>query len=64
MNTNKVVAYFLGLLSLGGISETYRILTSSAPDIAPQRGYLMVLSVCMTGLCIYATAKFWRKSKE
>lgn len=64
MNTNKVVAYLFGLLSLGGISETYSILTSSAPDITPQRTSLTVMSLCMTGLFIYVTINFWKKGNH
>ncbi|AGC75417.1 hypothetical protein LX97_00115 [Nonlabens dokdonensis] len=59
----RILAFFFGAGSLGAVSESYRIMTSSTPDIASQRAYLTVMSVTMLLLFIYLTQYFWKKSK-
>jgi hypothetical protein len=39
----RTVATIFGLLSFGSILESFKIMTSSAPDIAPQRTYLTLM---------------------
>ena len=63
MNLHKILSYIFGFFTIGAISETYRILTSPAPDIAPQRGYLAVMVLVMAGIFIYLTLTFWKKGK-
>ncbi len=60
----KILAFLFGLMSLGGISESYRIMTSSASDIAPQRTYLTIMSLGMLILFLFLTRYFWRKGKK
>jgi len=60
----KVLTFIFGLMSLGGMSESYRIMTSSAPDIAPQRTYLTIMSLGMLALFLFLTRYFWRKAKK
>lgn len=59
----KILAFFFGLMSLGGISESYRVMTSNAPDIAPERGYLTIMSLVMLEVMLTLTRYFWKKSK-
>jgi len=59
-----LLAFLFGLMSLGAISESYRIMTSSAPDIAPQRIYLTVMTLTMTAFMLTLTRYFWRKGKN
>jgi len=60
----KILAFFFGLMSFGGMSEAYRIMTSSAPDIAPQRTYLTIMSLGMLALFLFLTRYFWKKGKN
>lgn len=60
----KIGAVIFALISFGAIQETFRICTSSAPDIAPQRGQLMIISFIMTGFFITVAILFWRASKD
>lgn len=60
----RVLASIFGLFSLGAMSETYRIMTSSDPDIASERIYLAIMSFTfMIGLLL-ATRYYWNKSKK
>ncbi len=60
----KIIAVILGIMSLGAMSETYRIMTSNALDIAPQRTYLTIMAfVFLIGLLL-GTRYFWNKSKK
>jgi hypothetical protein len=60
----KILAFIFGFMAIGGISESYRIMTSSAPDIAPQRTYLTIMSLGMLALFLFLTRYFWRKGKN
>jgi hypothetical protein len=59
----KILALIFGLLSLGGLSESYRIMTSNATDIAQQRGYLTIMALGILAVMLMLTIYFWRKSK-
>lgn len=60
----KALAFLFGAMSLGGMSESYRIMTSSAPDIATQRTYLTIMSLGMLALFLTLTRYFWIKAKN
>ncbi|MEH6765372.1 MAG: hypothetical protein V7655_12790 [Aequorivita antarctica] len=60
---SRILAFLFGLISLGGLSESFRIMTSNAPDIAPQRGYLIIMSLTMLIIMLTLTRYFWKKSK-
>jgi len=60
----KILAFLFGIMTLGGMSESYRIMTSSASDIAPQRTYLTIMSLGMIVLFLFLTIFFWRKGKN
>lgn len=60
----KILAFILGIMSLGAMSETYRIMTSSAPDIAPQRTNLTIMAFVFLIGFILGTRYFWNKSKK
>ncbi len=60
----KILAFIFGLGAIGGMSESYRIMTSSAPDIAPQRTYLTIMALGMLVLFLFLTRYFWRKGKN
>ncbi len=58
----KILAIFFGLISLGGIRETVRIITSMDADIAQNRTVLIPMSLILTSLMIYLAIRFWKKS--
>ncbi len=60
----KILAFIFGIMAIGGISESYRIMTSSAPDIAPERTYLTIMSLGMLALFLFLTRYFWRKGNN
>lgn len=62
MNNWKYLAILFSLFSFGAIQETYRILTSSEPNIADKRGSLIPMAIVFTGVFIFLTIFFWRKA--
>ena len=64
MNTWKPLAILFSLFSFGAMAETYRIFTSSAPDIANNRGELQIMAVIITGILVFFTIRFWKKSDD
>jgi len=60
----KILAVLFGFLSLGGLLESFRIITSDDFDIASQRGRLIVMSLVMLGVMLILTRYFWIKSKS
>jgi hypothetical protein len=63
-NINKGLAIFFGILAIGGCSETFRILTSSAPDIVKYRSELIPMAIIFQGLLIYLAYRYWKKYKD
>jgi len=61
--TFKILALFFGIMSFSLLSETHRIMTSDAPDIAPQRGSLTIMAFVALVIFLILTGYFWRKSK-
>jgi asparagine N-glycosylation enzyme membrane subunit Stt3 len=64
MNKWKGLSILFGIISFGAIQETFRILTSSDTDIATNRLSLIPMAVIITGLLIFLTIRFWRKSSK
>ena len=64
MNKWKGLAILFTLLSIGSLQETYRILTSNAPDIAQNRRELIPMAVIITGLFVFGASKFWFKASN
>ena len=62
MRNYKALAILFAFLSFGAISESFRIFTSAAPDIAENRSGLIPMAIALTGLFIFLTILFWRKS--
>ncbi|WP_040280978.1 hypothetical protein [Psychroserpens damuponensis] len=60
----KSLSFFFGIFSFGGANETYRIMTSNALDIAPQRTYLTIMALIITGAFLSVTIYFWRKGTK
>jgi hypothetical protein len=60
----KTLAIIFSLVTLGSLNETYRILTSSAPDIAENRTELIPMTIIFTGVIIFLTIRFWRKASS
>jgi hypothetical protein len=58
----KVLAILFGLFSVGAVQELFRIMTSDAPDIAPNRRELIPIAFGITLVFFYLTARFWRKA--
>lgn len=64
INFWKVLAIILGILSVGAIQETSRILTSMDADIAHKRSSLIPMAFVMTTAFIVGALYCWRKSKQ
>jgi hypothetical protein len=64
MNKWKALAIIFTVLSLGSLKETFRILTSDAPDIAPNRTELIIMALTMTGAIIFFTIRFLKKASD
>lgn len=64
MNKWKVLTVVFALFSFGSLRETFRIFTSDAPDIAPNRTELSIIGVTLTSLAIFFTIRFWKKASE
>jgi hypothetical protein len=65
MNYKKILAVIFGVLSLGALQETYRVLTSQVDqDIVEHRPSLILISVPITSLFIYLAFRYWKKSKD
>jgi uncharacterized membrane protein YidH (DUF202 family) len=60
----KILAFIFGLLTLGAFLEMFRIITSDAPDIAPQRTYLIIMSLTMLVIMLSLTRYFFKKGKD
>lgn len=60
----RVLASIFGLFSLGAMSETYRIMTSSDPNIASERIYLAIMSLTFLIGSLLVTRYYWNKSKK
>tara|TARA_B100000809_G_C14996966_1_gene480080 strand:- start:232 stop:435 length:204 start_codon:yes stop_codon:yes gene_type:complete len=60
----KWLSFFFGIFSFGGINKTYIIMTSNAPDIAPERTYLAIMALLVTGAFFSLTIYFWRKGNN
>jgi len=58
----KALAILFAVISVGAIKKSFRILTSADADIANNRASLIPMAVIMTGVFIFFTIKFWRKS--
>jgi len=64
MNNWKKLAILFTLISFGALKECYNILTSAAPDIAPNRTELIITSFLVTAVIIFFTLRFWKKSAD
>lgn len=64
MNRYKAIAIFFVILTFGALQETYRVFTSSAPDIAENRTWLMQVGIIIPCVFLYLAIRFWRKSQS
>ena len=64
MNKWKALAVLFTLFSIGSSREMFRIFTSDAPDIAPNRTELIIISLIITSAAIFFTIRFWRKASD
>jgi hypothetical protein len=62
MNKWKILAIIFTFISYRAVKETFRIFTSSAEDIAPNRLELIIISVALTSISVFFTIRFWRKA--
>ncbi len=62
MNKWKILAWLFILFTFGAARETYRILTSQAPDIVQGRSSLALFSATLTLLFAYLAWRFWKKA--
>ncbi|WP_111592287.1 hypothetical protein [Chitinophaga dinghuensis] len=60
----KIYAIVMGLIAFGSLKELFRILTSDAPDITANRTSLIPIAIFVTGVFIFLTVWFWRKSSD
>ncbi|QHS62249.1 hypothetical protein [Chitinophaga agri] len=64
MNKWKIYAIFMSLMTFGALKETFRILTSNAPDIANNRMSILPFAICMSVIFMVLSIRFWRKSSN
>lgn len=64
MNKWKIYALVMSFLTLGALKETFRILTSDAPDIAENRAELIPLAVLFSVGFLALAIRFWKKSSN
>jgi hypothetical protein len=64
MNKWKALAILFTLFSIGSLREMFRIFTSDATDIAPNRTELIIMSLIITSVAIFFTIRFWRKASH
>lgn len=57
-----IFAIVVSIIALGAVKETFRILTSDAPDISQNWGALIPMAILLTGGLIFLAVKLWRKS--
>nr|WP_321244629.1 hypothetical protein [uncultured Psychroserpens sp.] len=60
----KSLSFFFGFFSFSSINETYRIMTSNAPDIVPERTFLTLMAITITGAFLSLTIYFWKKGNK
>lgn len=60
----KTWAVIFSLFAFGSVNETYRIFTSSAPDIAENRKELIPMAAIMTIAAIFFAIRFWWKTQN
>lgn len=64
MNYYKPIAILFTLFTFSAFRETYRILTSSDKDIVANRYELAPMALIISGVFLWATIRFWQKSKR
>ena len=64
MSSSKLISVFFAFFSIGSINETFRILTSDAPDITASRASLIPIRLVITSLFIFLTLWFWKKAQK
>lgn len=64
MNKWKIYAIIMGFLTFGALKETFRILTSNAPDIAGNRTELVIMAIPVSFIFLALTIRFWKKSSK
>jgi hypothetical protein len=64
MNKWKLLAILFLFFSIGSMRETARILYSADKDIADNRASLIPMTFIVTGVFIFATLYFWKKSNK
>ena len=64
MNKWKALAILFTLFSFGMLRETFRIFTSDASDIVPNRKGLIVMALTITSVVVFFTVWFWRKASD
>lgn len=62
MNKWKIYAIVMSVIAFGSVKETFRILTSDAPDIKDNRGGLLPIAILLAGVFIFLAIRFWRKA--
>ncbi|AXG72319.1 hypothetical protein KORDIASMS9_04590 [Kordia sp. SMS9] len=60
----RLAIFCVIITAFGAIPEISRIMTSNAPDIAPQRTYLTIMVVSITCGILYLAFYFWRKGTK
>lgn len=64
MNKWKALAILFTVLTMGAVQESFRIFTSSAPDIANNRIELIPMTVVFTGVIVFLAIFFWRRAAK
>jgi len=62
MNKWKIYAIVMSLIAFGSVKETFRILTSDAPDIKDNRASILPMAILLAGVFIYLAIRLWKKA--
>ncbi|SFW91151.1 hypothetical protein SAMN05661012_06735 [Chitinophaga sancti] len=64
MNKWKIYAIVMSFLTLGALKETFRILTSNAPDIVGNRMSILPIAIGVSVIFLALAIRFWKKSSK
>lgn len=61
MNKWKFFAILFTFISIGGIKETYRIITTQESELGTEKSFAIPMAVILTSVIIFFTIRFWKK---
>ena len=64
MNKWKIFASLFTVISVAAIKETYRIIITPESESGGEKAFTIPMAVIFTGVIIFFTVRFWRKSSS